>query len=582
MTLPATITDREISLATEMAQRYQLGSLGSLIDSSRALTERDELTIAVIGRFKAGKSSFLNHFLGRDLLPVGVTPVTTVVTEIGYGERAKALVHLLDGHTREVAVNEIHQFISERDNPDNEKHVSVVQVTLPELATMRALHFVDMPGLESALAHNTEATLSWLPNVALALVAVSVDPPLSQHDIDLLQRIYKYTPNVSILLTKVDLVSETERAEIISFIKDRLSKTFDTAPSIFAYSVRTGFEDLRELIQETLISGTLARLEEQRDAVLSRKLQTLLGECRDYLVLALKSAEMMGSERETFERQVTAEKEALNETKSELRLVVRQAAGSVRETVAKRLEGHKSEIDVRLCSELNAKFLEWRSSLSYALGAFEQWLRDSLSREMMSISAEERSELLAPLERVRRQVFRSLQNFRDRLSDRTERVFGVPLRTTESDIVIDEPRVPDIYIGKVFDRNWELLSLAVPMSVFGSVVRRHFLNTLPRMTEKNVSRLASQWDESIRAAMMQILSEAERRLDELIATVERLLRTGGDEAPRIRADIERIDSCLTELAKSFPAIQGTAPGIEGNALSDSDRYSRQHRRPRSY
>ena len=48
--------------------------------------EQDEIGVAVLGRFKAGKSSFLNDFLGRGILPVGV-PVTAVVTEIRYGAR---------------------------------------------------------------------------------------------------------------------------------------------------------------------------------------------------------------------------------------------------------------------------------------------------------------------------------------------------------------------------------------------------------------------------------------------------------------------------------------------------------------
>ena len=83
-----------IGLAGEIAERYQISSLEPLVGSCRATAERHELSIAIIGRFKAGKSSFLNHFLGRNLLPVGVVPVTTVVTEIVYGPREEASVRL--------------------------------------------------------------------------------------------------------------------------------------------------------------------------------------------------------------------------------------------------------------------------------------------------------------------------------------------------------------------------------------------------------------------------------------------------------------------------------------------------------
>jgi GTP-binding protein EngB required for normal cell division len=539
---PKTTHDKDLALASEIAERYRLASIRPLIDSSRSLTERDELSVAVIGRFKAGKSSFLNHFLGRDLLPVGVTPVTTVVTEIGYGTNEKATVDFLDGRTEDVALDQIPSFVSESENPGNTKQVSTLRVELPSLAHSRTLRFVDMPGLESALAHNTETTLNWLPKIGLALVAVSVDPPLSQHDIALLKSVYAYTPKVSILLTKIDLLNESERAEVVTFVRERLTQTFGSPPPIFPYSVKPGYEHLRTQIEETLVRPTLAQFKEHRNAVLGRKLETLLRECHDYLNLALKSAETIRSEREALKRHIIGEREALNEVKSELRLVVLHAAGGTRAEVAKRLETHGAQLQALLSSELSREFPGWSKSLAFALESFERWLGDSLSRELMGISTIERASLVAPLDKLKKQVFRSLQNFRDRLSDRTERAFGVPLRTTESEIEVEEPPSPDIYIGKVFDRNWELLSPITPMSLFKPLVRRHFSGTVPQMIEKNLSRLASQWDESIRAAMMQTLKEGQRRLDELVDTVERLITTGSDEAPTIRADIERINS----------------------------------------
>ncbi|MFN2533126.1 MAG: dynamin family protein [Pyrinomonadaceae bacterium] len=536
------------SLASEIAELYQLPSLRPLIDSSHALATRNELSVAVIGRFKAGKSSFLNHFLERELLPVGVTPVTAIVTEIGYGKNEKATVHYLDGRTGVVSLDNIRHFIAESENPGNVKQVSVLKVELPELAGMRALRFVDMPGLESALAHNTEAALTWLPNVGLALVAVSVDPPLSKQDIALLKTVYEYTPKVSILLTKVDLLNESEREEVVTFVRERLTQTFGAAPEVFSYSVRAGYEDLKAQLRELLIHVTLAQFEESRNAVLNRKLETLLLECHDYLTLALKSAETLGVDRDELKRQVIGEKEALDELKSELRLVVNNAAAGTRATVAKRLDNHRQTLEARLSSELQKQFPTWSSSLSLALESFEAWLNESLTKELIGISVKEREGLSEPLDKLRNPIFRSLQNFRDRLSDQTNRAFGVPLRTSESEIVIDEPRSPDIYVGKIFDRNWELLSPATPMSLFKPLVRRHFLGTLPYMVEKNLSRLATQWDETIRAAMMQLLNEVNRRLDELINIVERMIMTTDDEAPNLRTDIERVSSCLKGLS----------------------------------
>jgi len=45
-------------------------------------------------------------------------------------------------------------------------------------------------------------------------VAVGVDPPLSQHDIELIRNLSRYTPNISLLLTKVDVLDEGERVQV--------------------------------------------------------------------------------------------------------------------------------------------------------------------------------------------------------------------------------------------------------------------------------------------------------------------------------------------------------------------------------
>lgn len=239
-------------------------------------------------------------------------------------------------------------------------------------------------------------------------------------------------------------------------------------------------------------------------------------------------------------RQALIEKEIVSEVKSELSLIVRHAANGTRNLIAQHLEGHRSVIEMSLLSELEVEFSNWSKSLNHLLEAFEAWLHRTLSREMSEISGQERTQILAPLEKVKRQVFRALQNFRDRLSERTMRAYGVPLRTTEAEIFANEPRSPDVRVGRVFDRNWELLSPVAPVWLVKPLVKRHFAGKVPYMVEKNLSRLASQWAESGNAAIEQAGSEAERRLDDLIRTVERLVTTGGGTAPQIRTDLERI------------------------------------------
>jgi GTP-binding protein EngB required for normal cell division len=322
-----------LDLALDVAARYGISALSGLIASTRASVGQDEISVAVLGRFKAGKSSFLNHFIGRSILPVGVVPVTAVVTEIRYGAREEARVHHHDGRDPEVPLDQIGGYISEKENPENTKQVDLITVELPELRRFRGLKFVDTPGLESALSHNTQTSLDWLPNVGLALVAVSVDPPLSQRDIDLLKSLYQYTPKVAVLLTKADLLSEQELDEVVEYVRSQLARNFPGTPRVFPYSTKPGFERFRQALEAELVSGTLERFAEERESILCRKMDTLLRECGDYLTLSLKSAEMVQSERQALKRQAIGEKEIVDEVKSTVRLVVQHAAAQTRSVV---------------------------------------------------------------------------------------------------------------------------------------------------------------------------------------------------------------------------------------------------------
>jgi GTP-binding protein EngB required for normal cell division len=538
-----------LDLAQEVAARYDISPLSGLLASARASLGQNEITVAVLGRFKAGKSSFLNHFIGRSILPTGVVPVTAVVTEIRYGAREEARVHHRDGRDPEVPLDQIGSYISEKENPENAKQVDLITVELPDLRRFRGLRFVDTPGLESALSHNTQTSLDWLPNVGLALVAVSVDPPLSQRDIDLLKSLYRYTPKVGVLLTKVDLLSPQELAEVVEYIRSQLAKSFPGTPTVFPYSTKPGFERFREALEAELVTGTLNHLAEERESIFGRKMETLLRECGDYLALSLKSAELVQSERHALKQQVIGEKEVVDEVKSSIRLVVQHAAAGTRSMVASRLEQHQRDLERALLEAFESEFPKWTRSLATMLSSFEEWLASALRDELTALSIRERSSFLAPLHKVRKQVFRTLQQFRDRLSDRTMGAFGVPLRTTETEIDVVEPGTPDIRVGRVFDRSWELLSPVLPVWMIKAAVRRHFAGVISYLIDQNLSRLSAQWEESIHGALWGVEKEARRRLDELIGTVERLVESSGEErAPELRADLERIEKARETLA----------------------------------
>ena len=173
---------------------------------------------------------------------------------------------------------------------------------------------------------------------------------------------------------------------------------------------------------------------------------------------------------------------------------------------------------------------------------FDEWLRASVTREMAGLSRRHRGEFLEPARRASRQLSQSLQDFRNRLAKQTLEALGVPLQTTQVELAAQDPRSPDIRIGRIFDHNWELLSVAVPMSLLQGAVKRRFEHRVADVVFMNLSRLASQWEEVVSAALLASEKDAIKRLDTLVATIEKLIASAGQDAPRIREDLNRLQS----------------------------------------
>jgi hypothetical protein len=64
------------------------------VDNIAREIEAERFTIAALGGFSTGKTTFFNALLKEDLLPAADGPTTTAVTRITYGPNKKATVHL--------------------------------------------------------------------------------------------------------------------------------------------------------------------------------------------------------------------------------------------------------------------------------------------------------------------------------------------------------------------------------------------------------------------------------------------------------------------------------------------------------
>jgi signal recognition particle receptor subunit beta len=188
---------------------FDLRSLNKTLQSVNNFAEQNlYLDIAVVGQFKAGKSSFLNAYLNKPLLPTGNIPVTSVITRMKGGREEKATVTFLDGTAKEITSKDIDDYVSESRNPENSKNVLVVDIELPILNKIGSIRLVDTPGIGSIWKHNTDTTTGWFPETGGVLFIISAEKPISETELNLLQEIYLYSPEIAVVISKTDLFCE--------------------------------------------------------------------------------------------------------------------------------------------------------------------------------------------------------------------------------------------------------------------------------------------------------------------------------------------------------------------------------------
>ena len=399
-----------------IARHFGIDSLMPQLGTCEELLGGGVVDVAVLGQFKAGKSSFLNALIGASIVPVDVLPSTAVVTRIGHGKRERVTVRGLAGEPFEIPLRRLAEFVTERGNPANEQRVAVVDVELPSLAPYEGIRFVDTPGLGSVFAHNTRVSKEWMPRVGAALVAVSVNHPLSEDDLLLLNDVSLHTPEAVLLLTKADLVSGEELASVIEFTRSQAISRKGKEWRILPVSNRPGFEGMRREVAEYLRERIAGRREEALGEIARHKIHALVAGCREYLNLAGRAAEAADSARSDLAAAMARERRDFGSVKGELRLLCNHLQAEVRTAADERFHAYRGEVTRRVTANLREAMAEWKGHLGRVTREFEGWLADAMMEEMGAVSLHGEGHLAGFLFRAQASVERSVRAFVDRLA----------------------------------------------------------------------------------------------------------------------------------------------------------------------
>jgi GTP-binding protein EngB required for normal cell division len=537
-----------LALIGDICSRYHISSLNRQIDACKGLfVENPLIDVAILGQFKAGKSSFINSFIGKPVLPVGVIPVTTVITRLQYGAKERAAVSFFDGKRTEVDFDEIEEYISEGKNKANEKNVEVVDIEMPSLEPYRGLRFVDTPGLGSIFKYNTELSQEWLPEVGTAVVAISADRPLSENDLNLIQELMGYTPNVVLLLTKVDLLNDSQQSEMVNFMKGSLKGEFKKDFKVLLYSTVKETPLYKRFLDQLFLNLSRNR-ETEFAGIVQHKTRSLARQCLGYLEIALKASTQADQDREELKRLILDEKVNYELIRSEVFLMARDSKLQTRTLIAAYLEGnHRGPLAKRLIERLKEAMSAWKGNLWRLTRQYEEWLMETMTTEMDHISRTEYKQFFGSLKKAHSSISRSIELFRGLLDRNIEKALGIRLSSVDWVIDVSEPAHRDVAFTKTFDFHFDLLWFLFPMFIFRGVFEKHFLKQIPHVVEIHLSRLAYQWEVRINRTIDEIEEQALRYVGDELSTIDAIVSQTVGDADDIRKKIQELQKDIASI-----------------------------------
>jgi len=238
-----------------------------LRERGQVLAERlaaDRFNLVVVGRFNRGKTSLMNAIIGTNRLPTGIIPITSVITSVAYGSKEETILKYENSLLHQsVPIEALPQFITQAGNPGNVRRIRAAEIRLPAEVLRRGFHFIDTPGLGSAIAENTATTEEFLPEADALILVTGYESPLSEEELHVLKIACSSGRKVFVAINKQDTVPFPDREQICAYLSNRLQDAFSHfAPELFSTSALEGLKAKQAHDKALLTQSGVERLED--------------------------------------------------------------------------------------------------------------------------------------------------------------------------------------------------------------------------------------------------------------------------------------------------------------------------------
>ena len=150
-------------------------------------------------------------------------------------------------------------------------------------------------------------------------MAASCDAPLSEHNLVLLANLRSHTPKIVLLLTKADLLNESQRAEVLAFVLRQVHSQWGNDLPVFFYSIRPDEIALRTELQQKLLLPLIQNCDQATRQIARHKLCSLVSKSLNYLNVALAAASQAESARQALRESLAQERIHFDLLRAELK-----------------------------------------------------------------------------------------------------------------------------------------------------------------------------------------------------------------------------------------------------------------------
>lgn len=319
----------KMTLCEEVAKELGVPEILSNLDDILQQVSSSLFQVLFVGRYSSGKSSILNAFLGRAILPEGTAPTTKNLTWLIPGEEEYVFFEGPESGKLPLPLESLKQ----NDSPEAFMAAKNLFVSVSHPLLRSGVALIDTPGLIDPESNRSGITAEAI-ETADAIVFV-MDSYVSNSEKDFLKKMVEKgrTHSIFVLINKIDTIPENEVDEFIeerTEILDQLGIAANVFPISAKYpaSARSQFQQFKNSLIRFMADGLM----ESRSFAIEGRVDEVIDSAKDtvanMILMHRKSKAEQDQIKESLGSKIEKAKEQIRSlTEKELREVekVRQA-----------------------------------------------------------------------------------------------------------------------------------------------------------------------------------------------------------------------------------------------------------------